>query len=304
MSGPKCEEITLSKNERKRIRQEQEERLRRERERIREEKEKERREQERIRKEQERREQERQQEEKRRKREAANAYNRAVETQLKAYEAEQEKVAKAERKAFDEAVADYEAAASLAGVIPKRYDFPSKDVKKLTEKILEESRKLEKQALDAAYSQKVDDWIDRTVEEMGYHLIGQRQTEGQQYAVEKLYRYDEDTALHVIGVDGQFTMEVVALDNISREPDSEEQERLMGSMERFCEDYQIIQSKLEQTQALEIKQIFHLPPDKKYASVVNQTRYRKADKPRMSHGADYMASTDSTAKGQQSLSKQ
>lgn len=288
MSGPKCEVILLNEEEQERIRQEQEARLNRERERIRQ-----RREQERRR--QERREEERLEKEKQRKKDAAVAYDREIERQVEAYEARKASGEDAARKVFEEAVVDYEAAAALAGIVPEKYDGAVGNLKKLTKEIQAECGRLRQQALEMACRQEVDGWIDRTVEEMGYHLIGQR-SDGGEHAAAKLYRYDEETALHVIHADSQFTMEVVALDHVNRAPDPEEKERLLRKMDDFCEDYALIQSRLKRTQALEIKPVFHLPPDKKYASVVNQAGYQKVSAPRMIHDADYMSLQESAEK--------
>lgn len=238
-------------------------------------------------------------EEKRRLEELDDAYDRKIAERILALEQEdreREEREREERKQyqiFEDAVVDYEAAANLAGVSPVHYEFSPETAGTVIEKLREECEKLRKQALDAACSRRVDELIDQTVEDMGYHLLGTRETSGTHRAVSKLYRYDENTALHVIGVDGQFTMEVVAVDRVDREPTEKEKERLEGSMERFCGDYERIMGRLEQTGKLNIKPVFHMPVNKKYASVINKTAYRKEEKKKrgMIHGADYMSKT-------------
>lgn len=204
--------------------------------------------------------------------------------------------------AFNDAVADYQVAANLAGVTPEHYEFSPQTAEAIVGKLREESEKLRQQAINEACSRRVDELIDQAVEGMGYHLLGTRETNGVHRAVSRLYRYDENTALHVIGVDGQFTMEVVAVDNVDREPTEREKERLEKSMEHFCGDYERIMERLEETGALEIKPIFHMPVSKKYASVINKTAYRseEKEKQRMAHSADYMAETGGGERARQS----
>lgn len=279
MSGPKCDEIVLSLEEETDIRESYEERLRLERERIRQ-----------------RRRQE-YEERKRLKEERKNqvrSYNAGVEEQLRALrEAEEE----AYQEEFEEALAAYEAAAALAGVEPRPYSFKSGQGERLVRELCEETEALKSQTVAKACQERVEGWIDRTIEEMGYHVIGQRETNGAFRAISRLYQYDENTALHVIGVDGQFTMEIVAVDQVDREPTKAEADRLTGSMERFCADYQQIRERLEESGSLEVKQVFHMPVDKRYAAVVNQSAYQETGKTEeqrrhtaavVRRGADYM----------------
>ena len=70
-------------------------------------------------------------------------------------------------------------------------------------------------------------------------------------------------------------MEVVALDRQDRPAKPEEAERLYESMGKFCEDYEKIKERLEETGQVVSRNIFRLPPDRRLARVINREEYEK-----------------------------
>lgn len=296
MSGPKCDEIVLSKAEEEKLRRFYEEQLQRERELLCRMREEERRERLRLEEEEKRRrEEERRRGEEAQKKKEQDYRDGVTDYMRKLQEMEQEQ--DAAREKFEEAFATYMAACAVAGEKPRTFVYEPGAGEKLEKELRAESERLREQAVADACEKQVDGWIDRTIEEMGYHIIGKReQTEGTK-ALSKLYRYDEKTALHVIGVGGQFTMEIVATDDRERPLKETEKDELTGSMEHFCEDYKRIRNKLEESGKLEIKNVFHMPVDRKYAALMNESDYRKTKKHVISRGADYTAaSTEEEAK--------
>lgn len=290
MSGPKCDEIVLSKAEEEKLRRFYEEQLQRERELLCRKREEERRERLRLQEEEKRR----REEEKRRREEEQKKKQQDYKDGLSEYMSklqEMEREQDADREEFDEAFEIYMAACAVTGENPRTFVYEPGAGKELADKLREESERLREQTVANACEKQVDGWIDRTIEEMGYHIIGKKeQTEGIR-AVSKLYRYDEKTALHVIGVGGQFTMEIVATDDRERPLKEAEKEALTGSMEHFCEDYKRIRNKLEESGKLEIKNVFHMPVDRKYAALMNESDYRKTKKHIISRGVDYTAAS-------------
>lgn len=112
--------------------------------------------------------------------------------------------------------------------------------------------------------------VEETIEEMGYRLIGSKASDR---STATLYRYNEETAIQVTDAMGQFTMEVVRLDVVDRAATAREADELAQSMENFCVDYKEMRARLIEN-GLEVpKELFHLPPDSKYACIVNTSDF-------------------------------
>lgn len=112
--------------------------------------------------------------------------------------------------------------------------------------------------------------VEDTIQEMGYQLIGSKASDQSKSA---LYRYDDKTAIQVTDAMGQFTMEIVSMDVVDRAATKQEADELAKRMEQFCTDYRKIQGQLRE-KGLEIKnELFHLPPDSKFACIVNTSEY-------------------------------
>lgn len=299
MSGPKCDAIELEEQERKRQEKAYLQRLLKAQEKQRREVEEKRR--------QEEEERHLREAEKRRRLEAEVRERQEFDTSVEALYQEQLRIQRQREKGrqqeeqqrqqeqnlrdrFYEALSLYKAAAVLAGKEPQQPVFDPFTAGDQILRMQKETEQLREQFLEQTCRREVNELIDQVITDMGYQVIAERITEADKGAQARLYRYDENTVISVISVDGQFTMEVVAVDQKDRPVTREEADRLYGSMERFCEDYEKIRKKLLETGKVVSKNIFHMPPDRGLARVVNRSEYQELEK-RRRYGDDYTAET-------------
>lgn len=296
MSGPKCDEIELSEEEIERQRIRYEEKLRRKKERILREKERKHQEEIQRREEKQRKlaedaqtlREERIREEEVRMREEIRVddYDRRMKESREAFQKQQEEVL---IKEFEEALAEYEAVAELSEKPLREYSFQRETAKQEIAEMREAVECIKYMSIQSICRNRVSSLIDETIEGMGYHILAEKQTKGQHHAVSKLYQYDENTVIHVLDVDGQFTMEIAAVDQTDRMPTEREKKMLTDSMTLFCKDYEKIKDCLEQTDEIVIKPVFHMPVQEKYARIINREGYtgKKGTKDK-GRSADYM----------------
>lgn len=261
MSGPKCDTFVLSAEELRRQREEQE-RLRQE-------------------------ELKRIQEEKRR-REISGQADVLLERFLAMARTQEDRSISDEtlKHRFEDIYDEYRAAANLAEAEADTFEFSERNAEVIIAKMQEKIEQWNALALSRRCTLRVNEIIDETIEEMGYELIGERQSEDWKHPSAKLYQYDKDTAISVISANGQFTLEVVTQDTADRPATEEEAAMLEEHMEVFCADYDKLKERLASKNLLETKSIFHLPPNKAYARVVNTSAYRKTKRTRKV-GSDY-----------------
>lgn len=240
MSGPKCDEIVLSEERRRKF----EETLRLEKERIEKEREERRRRMEEWkRKEKERREQE-----------------------------EKRKKTIRELDDFDmymDAVLDKIQETQQEGISSGDEDLDREGFEAAMEQLQQEEAAAEAVFVENC-QREVCMVVEETIQEMGYQLIGSKASDE---STSTLYRYDDKTAINVTDAKGQFTMEIVRMDVVGRAATAQEADELARCMENFCTDYRKIQKKLRDN-GLEVRnELFHLPPDSKYACIVNASEY-------------------------------
>jgi len=273
MSGPKCDMFSLSEEEVQRQREEQKRLLLEEQRRIRAE-------QERRRREEEKR--KREAEEKKRRQIAADAEDTLQ--LLKVLETNPLK------EEFQEIYCEYRAAAVIAKEVAEEFEYSDTNASLVIAKMRKDIEAWKEKSLLRSCAKRVNELIDETIEEMGYELIGEKSNEKEDQPKAKLYQYDENTAISVISVNGQFTMEVVERDNVDRAMTAEEAEQLETQMEEFCEDYEKLKERLAAKQVIHSRNVFHMPPDKAYARIVNTSAYRTKRKHR-TYSEDYMKET-------------
>lgn len=267
MSGPKCDFFVLSEEEVERKRREQEVRL-----------------QAIQRKRQEEEQRKLWQQEERRK-EIVNKETDETLELLKAMSLDSQK------KEFDEVYCEYCAVAELVGKEAECFVYAKENASSLIDTMKRAMDDWKKEDMEQQCAKRVNEIIDETIEEMGYELIGEKTSTNHAQASAKIYQYDGDTAISVIEADGQFTMEVVAIDSIDRAVTQEEGAQLESSMGEFCKDYEQLKQRLADKNVCNMKNVFHLLPDKKYARVVNTSSYQKKRKKKV-YSDDYTQETE------------
>lgn len=187
---------------------------------------------------------------------------------------------------FFDAYLSYQTAAEEAGEEAISYEFSPKMASFMIENLQKETARLRELALAQRCQKRVNEIIDETIIEMGYELIGVAEKKGDVRTDSRIYQYDENTAISIIEENGQFTMEVVALDTQSRRATETEAQALEQKMRVFCDDYDKICERLAQDERLQRRSVFHMSPDKKYARVVNKNKYQNTNR-RRKHSEDY-----------------
>ena len=267
MSGPKCDFFVLNEEEVGRQRREQEARLQAiQRKRQQEEQRK-------IR-----------QQEERRKKIVKNETDETLEL-LQAISVDSKK------KEFDEVYCEYSAVAELAGKEAECFVYSEEKASSFIDTMKHAMDDWKKEDLEHQCAKRVNEIIDETIEEMGYELIGEKKSTNHTQTSAKIYQYDEDTVISVIESDGQFTMEVVAVDSVDRAVTQEEGVQLESSMVEFCKDYEQFMQRLAAKNVCNTKNVLHLPPNKMYARVVNASSYQKKRKKKV-YSEDYTKETE------------
>ena len=284
MSGPKCDAIELAQREKQRRKEEYQKKLAARQEKIRAreraERERKQREEELIARERERK---RQAEEaafrERQREEAFNELVRKEYLSLQRFQEEREEKRRQQeeilglRKRFEEARCLYQAAAELAGKPAEEFSFAPERAKEQIGQMCRMAEAMQEQTVEKECRAQVNALIDKVITDMGYELMAEKTCGGEEETRAGLYRYRGNTAISVIESNGQFTMEVVALDRRERLPRPEEAQALYETMGAFCEDYEKIKEKLEDSGQVVSTNIFHMPPDKRLARVINRETY-------------------------------
>lgn len=117
--------------------------------------------------------------------------------------------------------------------------------------------------------------IDEVMEELGYPVLATKyiSTDDGENCKKLLVQYSNDKAVDItITANGQITMEIGIMDNVSRTPTPFETSNLCNDMQNFCHDYKIIEQKLEE-KGIEFSDKNFLPPTAAYAEIIDVSEY-------------------------------
>lgn len=117
--------------------------------------------------------------------------------------------------------------------------------------------------------------IDEVMEELGYPVLATRYLSTQEgdCCQKILVQYAEDKAVDVtVTEDGQITMEIGIMDNYARAPTQSETTDLCTAMNNFCDDYKLLEQKLEE-KGLVFSDKNFLPPTAAYAEIIDVSEY-------------------------------
>ena len=117
--------------------------------------------------------------------------------------------------------------------------------------------------------------IDEVMEELGYPVLATKYLSSKdgENCKKLLLQYADDKAVDVTITDnGQITMEIGIMDNEDRVPTPDEAAGLCSDMQQFCNDYRVIEQKLEEKGLIFSDRNF-LPPTAAYAEIINVSEY-------------------------------
>lgn len=263
MSGPKCNRYTLTEEqksavlrsmiqefeENKRKQQEEEKRKKEEEERIRKLEAKRRKEEERQRRlaEEKRLEEEKKREQEEERLQKIEEERRLEEERIRKQEEERQRKIEEERKA--------------------RINY----LDEISSEDDEEYERMLAQMYEQRQQEIISSAIDEAMEEMGYELVAEsKPVENAKVKVQtQVYSFSEGVGVQVVDVGGRISMEVVGLGSNDRIPTESESEYLEQQMEDFCEAFDRLEEKLEEKGIVKSSTIHKLPPDKRFARVLN-----------------------------------
>ena len=153
----------------------------------------------------------------------------------------------------------------------KQYICSKENIKKVEEEIsrIEEANA---QMFEHGY---IDEALEEAMEEMGYKIIGRRETvkKSGRRVKHELYYFGDGTGVDVtFGENGHITMELGGFDTQDRVPDASEAERLVEDMHRFCGEYFALERVLEE-KGIRRKNISLMPPSADFAQIINTDDY-------------------------------
>lgn len=251
MSGPKCSSYQLSIQRRQEELRKIEERLHREAE-------------------ERRREEMRRREEERRK---------AEEARRKAQE--EEKKCQEELRIKNEEMT-IEAAAIAEKIARKRRERKQKEAEEnekkrqeewevYNERILAEEAARKEELLKKREQEIIAEAIDEAMEELGYDLIASKATEKDEavYVQAQVFSFTDGVGVQVVETEDRISMEIVGIGTNNRRPTEHECAYLESKMGDFCDTYEKLEEKLKEKGIVKANTIHRLPPDKKYARILN-----------------------------------
>lgn len=259
MSGPKCDYYELSNEyyirEQKRLERELREEAKR------------------LRLEEERRKKEEKKKEEEQIKYANNFSNEMNKLSALLEAADKEEELNSQKNSYDDIYSEYLALTKLLEI--EAIDFV-KDAASYTnaiEAVNKEYERLKEELLNQRCRQEVNAIIDETIEKMGYELIADKKSKSKKEYISSLYKYDDNTAISMMSVNGQFTLEVVALDQVDRIVSNDEAIMLENKMKDFCQDYDKLKDLLDNDERLQGHNIYHMKPSKEYARIINTSIY-------------------------------
>ena len=172
---------------------------------------------------------------------------------------------------FNSLYSDYVLLCEECGIEKSLYSISEDSIKAMAKEINKMNSylqaKSEKEAIKKA--------IDEVMEELGYPVLATKYLSGEdgENCKKLLVQYADDKAVDVTITDnGQITMEIGIMDNEDRVPTPDEAAGLCSDMQQFCNDYRIIEQKLEEKGLIFSDRNF-LPPTAAYAEIINVSEY-------------------------------
>ena len=157
------------------------------------------------------------------------------------------------------------------GEIARQYTCSKENIE-IIEAEINRIEGIEAQGLERDY---IDEALEEAMEEMGYDLVGRRETvkKSGRRVKHELYHFGEGTGVDVtFGENGQITMELGGFDTQDRTPDESETVRLIEDMHRFCGEYSALERILEE-KGIKRKNISLMPPSADFAQIINTEDY-------------------------------
>ncbi len=135
----------------------------------------------------------------------------------------------------------------------------------------EEYERMLAQMYEQRQQEIISSAIDEAMEELGYELVAEsKPVENAKVKVQtQVYSFSEGVGVQVVDAGGRISMEVVGLGSNDRIPTESESEYLEQQMEDFCEAFDRLEEKLEEKGIVKSSTVHKLPPDKRFARVLN-----------------------------------
>lgn len=119
--------------------------------------------------------------------------------------------------------------------------------------------------------------IEEAMVELGYDLIAavEPKVEEENPVQAQLFSFADGVGVQVIENGERISMEVVGLGTNNRRPTEAEGEYLENQMADFCDAYTKLEEKLKEKGIVKSNTIHHLPPNKKYARILNMENFEQ-----------------------------
>lgn len=164
---------------------------------------------------------------------------------------------------------------------------------------IEEQLKLEREQKSAEFNARMDEDLeafkerlykrrerkiiaeamDEAMKELGYDLIAtlepKKEVEVPVHA--QVYSFSEGVGIQVIENGERISMEVVGLGTNTRKPTEGESDYLEERMTEFCDSFGRLEKVLQEKGIVKSAVIHHLPPNKKYARILNLDNFFRVE---------------------------
>lgn len=119
--------------------------------------------------------------------------------------------------------------------------------------------------------------IDEVMDEMGYEVIAEsKPMEKVSMPVKaQVFSFSEGVGVQIVEAGERISIEVVGLGTNNRIPTEKEKEHLEDKMEEFCDVFHRFEEKLEEKGIVRARVIHKMPPDKKFARVLNLENFNR-----------------------------
>jgi len=178
---------------------------------------------------------------------------------------------------FETLYVTYLALADTNNIQPEEIECSEEGIRMLEERI-EELSQLDMQIREV---ERIYAVLSEVMTEMGYELYGERDVakqNGERIIHHQLFTIGEDTVLDVwFEDDGQISMKVGKGDVCDRQPTEAEIAKLIHEMEKFCDDYDLIEAKLRE-HGIVVNRGSRKPASKEHAQIVNKKKFDTAKK--------------------------
>ena len=183
---------------------------------------------------------------------------------LKSYDKKLEK--------FNELLQNYQALALILHEQCQEFELTDSAIEELEEMVKIKTS----QAEDELEKQYIANEFNRILIEMGYSLLGQKTKtfSKDKFYCSRLYAYENGNVANVtFSNNGQISIEIGSMDNISRQPTSIEALQQVKSMKKLCEDLPLIEEKLQEKGIYLKQRIAMQPAVKEMAQIINGKDY-------------------------------